>query len=457
MFSLNELLAQAEGKTLEFKRDLSSPDRVMRTVVAFANGAGGTLLLGVEDESRRVRGVPHPTRTEEQLANMIWDRVAPRLVPELHVIPWRKTYVVAAQVFPSPQRPHYIKAQGLPGGVYVRVGSTNRVADPAQAEELRRMVQGRSFDEEPLPGLDTEALDFRAAAECFAQVRELRKSDLESLQLVTRHQGRQVPTVGGVLLFGRDRLKHFPEAFVRAGCFAGRDKQTILDSRDIKGFPVLAIEEALQFVSRNTRRGLRVERTRSAEAWEFPFVALREAIINAVVHADYGQRGMPLRIAIFDDRIEVDNPGGLPPGLTIDDIRQGMSKLRNRVLGRVFHELHLIEQWGSGIHRMTAACREAGLPEPQFAELGTGFRVTFMRERQAEPGVDELNSKILKLLAEKPDLSPSVIAGGIGRTPRATRDRLARLARLGLIVGVGSGPRDPRKVYRLAKGGAVTK
>jgi predicted HTH transcriptional regulator len=451
MTSVNDLLAQNEGKTLEFKRDLSSPDKVMRTVVAFANGAGGTLLLGVEDGTRRVRGVVHPTRTEEQLANMIWDRVEPRLVPELQVIPWRKTYVLAVQVFPSPQRPHYIKAQGFPDGVYVRVGSTNRVADPAQAEELRRVVLGRSFDEEPVPGLNTEALDFRAASECFAEVRRLKKADLESLQLVTRHQGRLAPTVGGVLLFGGDRLKHFPDAFIRAGCFAGQDKQTILDSQDVKSLPVPAIEETLRFVKRNTRRSLRVERTRSTEAWEFPLVALREAIINAVVHGDYGQRGMPVRIAVFDDRIEVDNPGGLPPGLTIEDIQQGVSKLRNRVIGRIFHELHLIEQWGSGIQRMKAACREAGLPEPEFAEVGSGFRVTFLRERRAEPGVDELNSKILSLLRQKPDLAPSTIAKQIGRTARATRDRLARLAQLGLVVAVGSGPRDPRRVYRAAK------
>jgi ATP-dependent DNA helicase RecG len=457
MLLINELLAQVEGKTLEFKRDLSSPDKVIRTVVAFANGPGGTLLLGIEDGSRRVRGIGDPTRTEEQLARMIWDRIEPRLAPELHIIPWRKTYVLAVQVFPSPQRTHYVKAQGFPGGVYVRVGSTNRVADSAQVDELRRAVQGRTFDEEPLAGMSTEALDFRAAAECFAEFRRLRKGDLRNLQWVTVHQRREVPTVGGMLLFGNDRLKRFPEAFIRAGCFAGRDKQTILDSRDITSQMVLAIQEALQFVRRNTRRALRVEQARSTDAWEFPLLALREAIINAVVHADYGQRGMPIRIAIFDNRIEVENPGGLPPGLTIEDIRQGVSKLRNRVLGRVFHELHLIEQWGSGIQRMTGACREAGLPEPQFAEIGSGFRVTFLREHQLEPGVDDLNLQVIALLRKQPDMSPSKIAGRIGRTPRATRDRLARLAELGLIVAVGSGPRDPRKVYRLAKGGAVTK
>jgi ATP-dependent DNA helicase RecG len=87
--------------------------------------------------------------------------------------------------------------------------------------------------------------------------------------------------------------------------------------------------------------------------------------MNAIVHADYAQQGAPIRIALFDDRIEIENPGLLPFGLTIEDIMQGVSKLRNRVIGRVFHELHLIERWGSGIQRMTSACQEAGLRAPR--------------------------------------------------------------------------------------------
>ena len=100
MLNVTELLRQHEGKTLEFKRDLSSPDKVMRTLVAFANGAGGVLLVGVEDGSRRVVGVSNATRTEEQLANFISDRIEPRLVPEIHIIPWRRTHVLAVEVFP---------------------------------------------------------------------------------------------------------------------------------------------------------------------------------------------------------------------------------------------------------------------------------------------------------------------------------------------------------------------
>ena len=114
-------------------------------------------------------------------------------------------------------RPHYVKALGYPAGGYVRVGSTNRMADAAAVAELQRVVRGRSFDEEPLPELNSEALDFRAASECFAPVRRLRRADLRALHLVTTHQRREVPTVGGVLLFGRERRQHFPDAWLRAG------------------------------------------------------------------------------------------------------------------------------------------------------------------------------------------------------------------------------------------------
>ena len=444
---LDELLVQHEGKTLEFKREVSSPDSLMRTIVAFANGAGGTVVVGVEDGTRRVRGVADPTRVEERLANLISDRIEPRLVPELQVIPWRKTHAIAVRVFPSSTRPHYVKAEGPERGIFVRVGSTNRRADPAQIEEIKRFVRGGTFDEEPMPEMSTEAIDFRAAGECFAPVRKLQRGDLRTLQLTIVHQHREVPTVGGILLFGQDRRKVFPEAYLRAGCFAGTDRATILDTADIRVHLPLAVDEALHFIQRNTRRALAIHGTRHAEAWEYPLVALREAVINALVHADYAQRGSPLRLAIFSDRIELDNPGGLPPGLTFEDIHRGVSKLRNRAIGRVFHELGLIEQWGSGVQRMTRACREAGLPDPVFEEIGTGFRLTFWKQAMTKQEADPLDQAILDFLGQLSGASTSQIAAHIRRTPRATRERLNRLVGLGLVAVIGSGPRDPQRRF----------
>lgn len=444
------LLRQPEGKTLEFKRDLSSPQGVLKSIIAFANTAGGTVLIGVEDRTRRVCGVVDPLALEERLSNLISDQIAPRVVPELEILPWRRAQVVAVQVHPSANRPHYLRDAGLHGGAYVRVGSSNRVADAPLVDEMRRFARSEAFDERPMPELDSEALDFRAASESFAGIRKLSRADLETLRLVTRHGGRTVPTVGGILLFGKERLRHFADAWIQAGRFRGTDKRTIDDHAEIRLGLIRAVEQAIGFVDKHSTRAAEIGTMRRKDRWSVPPAALREAVINAVVHADYSQRGAPIRIAIFDDRVEIENPGLLPFGLTVDDIRRGISKLRNRVIGRVFHELGLIEQWGSGIQRMTGACTAAGLEPPRLEEIGTHFRVTIATRRAKAPVVDDLDQAILSALAKAEALSTHEIAKVIRRSPRAARTRMLSLIERGLVVEVGTSPQDPRRRYYLA-------
>jgi len=444
---LIQTLKRPEGKTLEFKRDLSSPDGALRTVVAFANTAGGTLLIGVEDATRHVRGVKAPLDLEERLASMISDSIAPRLAPELDIMPWRRTHLLAVQVYPSPGRPHHLKREGPEAGVYVRVGSTNRRADREMIDELRRFARGEAYDEQAMPELDSEALDFRAASELFVPVRKLKRADLETLRLVTTHQGRKVPTVGGMLLFGRERLRHFPDAWIQAGRFDGKNKTRIADQIEIRTHPVQAIEAAIAFIQKHSMHGAHIGPVRRKERWSLPPVAVREAIINAVAHADYAQRGAPVRISIFDDRLEVENSGLLPFGLTLDDLRRGISKLRNRIIGRVFHELGLIEQWGSGIQRMTTACRDAGMAPPELEEIGTRFRVTLFTARARGPTLDPTDQAILDALTTREGRSTQEIATTIALTPRATRTRLMKLVDRGLAREIGTSPQDPRRRY----------
>ncbi|MEZ4651448.1 MAG: ATP-binding protein [Candidatus Eisenbacteria bacterium] len=442
---LEELLRLPEGKTLEYKRDLSSSAPVLRTLVAFANSAGGRVIIGVEDGTRVVTGIASPLDLEEKIANLIADSIMPALLPEIEIIPWRKTHVVVVTAHPSALRPHHLRSEGPERGTYVRLGSTNRVADSVLIAELSRRVGAEGFDEEPVTDLDSEALDFGAASQLFAEHRTLRRRDLPTLGLVRRHQGRTVPTIAGVLLFGRERLARFPDAYLQVGAFAGTDRSRFVDRADLTAYPGLAIEQAIGFVERNTRLGTKIGRVRRRDLPAVPPLALREAVVNAVVHADYAQRGAPIRVAVFDDRVEVENPGVLLPGLTIEELQDGVSRVRNRGIARVFKEVGLIEQWGTGVQRMNAACAEAGLSAPEFVELGFRFRVTIRTERISDPVLDPKDGRIIDFIRSGSGRSTAEIAAHVGISTRATQQRLAALAERGLVVVVGSGPRDPKR------------
>lgn len=446
-----DALRRPEGKTLEFKRNASSPAGLLRTIVAFANTSGGTLLIGVEDGGGHVRGIEDPIALEERITNLISDSISPRILPEIEILSYRSTHVVSIQVFPSPMRPHYLTRAGIDDGTYVRVGSSNRRADGPLIQEMQRFTRGESFDERPMHDLDPEAIDFRVASESFAPVRKLERKDLETLKLVARHQGRRVPTVAGVLLFAPDRLKHFPDAWIQVGRFEGTSRTRILDHAELRTHFLAAIEGAIRFVEKHSTHGADIGRLRRIERWSLPPAAVREAVINAVVHADYAQQGSPIRVALFDDRLEVESPGLLPFGLTVADLPLGVSKLRNRVMGRVFHELGLVEHWGSGVQRMIEVCREAGLPEPAFEEIGFRFRVTFHVGPTGAPVLDATDEAILELLVPSEGRATREIAEGIGLTSRATRTRLAALVGRGLVREIGTGPNDPRRRYHLAR------
>ena len=384
--SITQMITMPEGKTLEFKRNLSSPKNMLKTLVAFANTAGGRLVIGIEDDSRAVLGVEDPLDEEERLCSLIADSIEPRLVPNVELISFEDKTLLGVEVYPSGSRPHWLRKEGSEEGVYVRLGSTNRKADRELIAELKRGVEGKSFDEQALPDRTVDDLDFGAATTCFERHRKLVKKDLESLRLVARHQGHLVPTVGGMLLFGKDREMVFPDAWIQCGRFIGKDKADIFDHIDIHEHLPVAVERVMEFLKKHAMRGADFSELRRKDVWSIPLSILREAVVNAIVHADYSQRGAPVRIAFFDDRIEIENPGILLPGLTIEDMLQGVSRIRNHVIARVFRELDLIEQWGSGVRRMFKEAEALGLPQPEIIEVGMRVRfIVYLEESLVLP------------------------------------------------------------------------
>jgi len=367
-------LSHAEGKTLEFKRDLTSPKTLLKTLVAFANTAGGKLFVGVSDD-RKAIGISNALDEEERLCSLIADSIVPRLMPNIEIITVDNKTLLVVEVFLSGLRPHWIKAEGPQHGVYVRLGSSSRQADLALIEELRRTAEGSAFDELPMPQLSLDDLDLILAKRLFQNVSKLDDQALHTLKLVTVCQGRLVPTKGAVLLFGKDRNRHFSDAWVQCGRFIGTDKTNIFDHLDIHEPLPQTVDSIMLFLKKHAMRSADFSDIRRKDIWSIPLILLREAVVNALVHADYSQRGAPIRISFFDDRIEIENPGILLPGMTVADMRDGISKIRNHVIARVFRELNLVEQWGSGVRRIFSEARVLGLPEPQFQEVGMRLRI----------------------------------------------------------------------------------
>jgi len=446
---IEQFLSLDEGKILEFKENSTSSHNIIKTIVAFANTAGGTLILGVRDEDKAIIGIDNPLKEVEKITNLINDCISPKISPNVDVFSYRNKSLLLVQIYPGANKPYYLKTSGIPKGVYYRVGPTNREADQTMIEELKRSVTNKYFDETPLVDLNPEAIDFRVASGFFESKRSLSKKDLETLELVVSSHGKKVPTIGGIILFSPRREELFPDCWIQAGRFAGTTKANIIDSFEIHDYPITSIEKAADFVKKHSLFGYKIEGLQRTEHWSIPINAVREAIINAFAHSDYSQRGAPIRLAIFDDRLEIENPGLLPFGLTVSDIIEGVSKIRNKVIVRVLHELGYIEKWGMGIVRIIEGCRDAGLPTPEFKEIGDRFRVIIYTTVMEPPKLDKLDQEIIQVIRTSEGLSTSEVAEKIGLSVRAVRERLKNLVTLNYLYVASTGPYDPHKKYKV--------
>ena len=369
---IEQLLAENEGKTIEFKESTRSLNGILKTVVAFANSAGGTIVIGIKDKTEELIGVANPLFEEERLTNVISDSIHPLLTPDIEMVSMRSKELLLIRV-PHGVGPYYLKAEGSEKGVYVRFCSTNRVVDSEMLDSLRLLAKKISYDELPHPhGL----LDPAVMKKVFEWI-DKRPTELalENLGIETCRSGKRLPSNGGVLLFGSNRLRLFPDSLIRCARFDGYTREKILDQTDIIVPLPQAIDQIIAFIERNVSKEGRIGRMQREDILQYPPVAIREAVINALLHADYAMMGCHIQVAIFEDRIEIINPGGLPFGQTIEKALSGSSIVRNRVIARVFRELRLIEQWGSGLRRIMESCKTQGLKSPVIEELNNQFRL----------------------------------------------------------------------------------
>ena len=297
--------------------------------------------------------------------------------------------VIVAEIRTGRRKPYYIKAEGLENGVYIRVSGTTRPADRDMSRELYYECDARSFDsiirrdievtDEDIKSL-CEQMKEVAIANCKSNlqrsaVKDVTKNVLLSWGILKKDENEKIyPTNAYIYLTGQGGLR----SMIQCAVFKGTTRAVFLDRRNYEGPLWKQVEEAVQFVLRNIRMGCRLEGVYRQDIYELPPDSIRELIVNAVMNCSYIQNSN-IQVAIYDDRLEITSPGGLLPGVTIELMKEGFSKIRNRSLANAFAYMNLVEAWGSGIPKLMQAMQEYGLREPEFIDMEVAFRINLYR------------------------------------------------------------------------------
>ncbi len=399
--TIEEILRCPEGRMLEFKAGLPKNSDLAKTIVAFANDAGGEIFIGVDDRHRAV-GVPEEELPliEEQLSNMIYDLCYPSVLPDISFLSVSGRSIVRVRVYRGSTPPYYLKSEGKAGGTYVRVGSNNRLADEELLAELERRRRNISFDGEIVLEKPLTELDFRGFRRQYEEKtgEPLDESVLIKLELAKSERGVLYPT-NALVLLSDDGLRRsmFPNAKIECARFKGASAGEFIDRKTYDYGIAEQVEDAYAFILRNISQSGSIQGVYTVSRWEYPVKAIREVIRNAVVHRQYSLAGKDIKIAVYDDMIEITSPGLLPPSIDYSDMESRQSDARNKVIAPVFRKLGIIDQWGNGLKLVAEDLKD--YPEIQFRwrEVGLSFQVQFVRKLED----DAMDGKAMYLFEPK--------------------------------------------------------
>ncbi len=385
-------------------RNTSTPASVpayLKTAVAFANGKGGRIVFGIDGKTREVAGIPEDKvfQVMDAVANLIADSCEPVVIPDVYLQEVNDKPVIIAEIRAGQQRPYYLKACGLEKGVYIRVGGTTRLADRDTAREMYFECDGRSYDEEIRRDIEVFDEDIEklcrqlkevAIVNSRASIQQTEVKDVTRDMLLSWNilkkgdDGRIYPTNAYVLLTGLDTAGE-SRSKIECASIRGMSHTVLLARRDFEGPLWKQVDEATWFVLRNIRMGCRLVGIYRQDIYELPPDSIRDLIVNAVMNCSYIQP-CHIKVAVYDDFVEVTSPGRLLPGVSTNLMKEGFSKIRNRSLANAFAYMNLIEAWGSGIPEITQAMQEYGLREPELVEGEAAFSVRLYR------ALNELNT-----------------------------------------------------------------
>lgn len=431
--SIQEMIEAGEGYRIEFKESLDKS--FIEEVCAFANSSGGKIILGVSD-----KGIIKGINTDNSFRSRIQDSLR-QLQPSLNVGMEIEGNLIVVDVPDGNDKPYACSR-----GFFIRNGANsqkltrNEIIEYFQKEgrirfdELKndKAVFENDFDERAFK-------DFLNLAGITHSID--RMSLLRNLDCIT-DDGKF--TNAGVLFFARDIDFLLNHAIVVCVLYKGTEKVNILDKKDFKGNIVENINNAILFVKRHTNVQYKIEKLQREEIPDIPDIALREAIINAVCHRDYFDKSSNVLIEVFDDRVEISNPGGLPSGLKPSDFGR-KSVARNPLIASLLNRINYIEKVGTGINRIKQAVAENERSSVEFS-FDSGFSVIFRKlELTPETGLGEKLGErlgenelaIVKEISNDPNITIAELSQRVEISTTAIENNITKLKEKGILKRVG--------------------
>jgi len=446
---IEELIEKEESETLEFKKSLSEWREIVETVSAFSNTKGGIIIVGLDD-NKNLAGITIGKGTIENLTNKILNNTEPKIYPEIEIVSKEKKKLLLIKVEKYPL--DVVLAFGRP---FKRAGkNTVRMSkDEYKRTILEIHKKEIYFDGEPLTDAKIKDVDDKKLRQFVKKAREERKLDVGEkeptrnvLKKLKLFKGDSLTNVA-ILLFGRTPEKFFNQIGIKCIKFKGIDVTgEMLDFKEIEGDLFSEVEEVEKFIfsSISLKAWIEEGKIKRQERWEYPPKAIREALVNAIVHRDY-RSPSKIQIRIFDDRIEFWNPGRLPEGWTVETLKEEhASEPFNPLIARMFFWIGYIEEVGTGTNKMIKWCREWGLPEPEFQIKSSNIVVIFRKSKLTEEyleklGLNEREKEIIQLIKQK----KRITSYDIQRKYEVSRDTANRwlnnLIKLQLIGRRGKG------------------
>lgn len=406
---ISKAAVPGESETVEWKQSLGEWREIVETCAAFATANGGTVYVGISPSSERT-GVKIGQGTLEDLANKIKVNTDPPQFPSIEIHGPEQSAEIRIHIEPNPVKP--VWAFGRP---VKRVGRTNQFLRRDEAQRLLEVSTGRTWDSLACKDFHARDVSHDAVRDFLDRAGMKKSTPLGDVMRNLRFGDETRFCNAAVLLFGKFPQRFFVEAKLKCARFIGGSQVDFLDERTIEGGMLRQLDEAMTFVTRNTRQALKITgKPQHDVVPEYPEQAVREAIINALCHRNYTEVGT-IQVRIHDDRLEVWNPGALPYGLSVAELyRPHASHPRNPLIATALFRTRLIEQWGTGTLRIIEACRPRNI-KVEF-EIAMGMFIVRLRQQgmpdsQAGGAVATIPGRVTPQVAphETPQVTPQVL------------------------------------------------